>query len=211
MSALHCAQATSSGRRKPKLSFNHQGSAEAQALVGGNQHESDPSSGTDVRQRRRARQHHRQARDRPEGSDPDRLSAGAHRSLVVHRRSASTAASRWRCRRSMRPAAIDGRQIELISRDTQSDPTKAVNGAAELTRGAKVQVVFGPVNSGEALAVGAAARARQRTAAASLLGRLACRREEISAVLPQRADQPADRRRRQPLRRGGAQEARRSR
>jgi len=47
---------------------------------------------------------------------------------------------------------IDGRQIELISRDTQSDPTKAVNGAAELTRGAKVQVVFGPVNSGEALA-----------------------------------------------------------
>ena len=48
---------------------------------------------------------------------------------------------------------IGGRQIELISRDTQSDPTKAVNGAAELTRGAKVQVVFGPVNSGEALAV----------------------------------------------------------
>jgi branched-chain amino acid transport system substrate-binding protein len=48
---------------------------------------------------------------------------------------------------------IDGRQVELISRDTQSDPTKAVNGAAELTRGAKVQVVFGPVNSGEALAV----------------------------------------------------------
>jgi branched-chain amino acid transport system substrate-binding protein len=48
---------------------------------------------------------------------------------------------------------VDGRQIELISRDTQSDPTKAVNGAAELTRGAKVQAVFGPVNSGEALAV----------------------------------------------------------
>ena len=48
---------------------------------------------------------------------------------------------------------IDGRQIELISRDTQSDPTKAVNGAAELTRGHKVSVVFGPVNSGEALAV----------------------------------------------------------
>src|SRR3954451_21060712 len=43
---------------------------------------------------------------------------------------------------------IDGRQIELITRDTQSDPTKAVNGAAELTRRAKVSVVFGPVNSG---------------------------------------------------------------
>jgi branched-chain amino acid transport system substrate-binding protein len=48
---------------------------------------------------------------------------------------------------------VDGRQLELISRDTQSDPTKAVNGAAELTRGHKVSVVFGPVNSGEALAV----------------------------------------------------------
>src|SRR5947208_6222583 len=48
---------------------------------------------------------------------------------------------------------IDGRQLELITRDTQSDPTKAVNGAAELTRGAKVTVVFGPVNSGESLAV----------------------------------------------------------
>jgi len=48
---------------------------------------------------------------------------------------------------------VDGHQIELISRDTQSDPTKAVNGAAELTRGHKVNVVFGPINSGEALAV----------------------------------------------------------
>src|SRR5436190_23734535 len=48
---------------------------------------------------------------------------------------------------------VDGRQLELISRDTQSDPTKAVNGAAELTRGEKVSVVFGPVNSGESLAV----------------------------------------------------------
>ncbi|HEY2527608.1 MAG TPA: ABC transporter substrate-binding protein [Xanthobacteraceae bacterium] len=48
---------------------------------------------------------------------------------------------------------IDGRTIELITRDTQSDPTKAVNGAAELTRGQKVSVVFGPVNSGESLAV----------------------------------------------------------
>src|SRR6266705_4535302 len=48
---------------------------------------------------------------------------------------------------------IDGRQIELISRDTQSDPTKAVNGAAELAHREKVSVVFGPVNSGESLAV----------------------------------------------------------
>ncbi len=48
---------------------------------------------------------------------------------------------------------VNGRQLELITRDTQSDPTKAVNGAAELTRGEKVSVVFGPVNSGESLAV----------------------------------------------------------
>jgi branched-chain amino acid transport system substrate-binding protein len=48
---------------------------------------------------------------------------------------------------------VNGRQIELITRDTQSDPTKAVNGATELTRGQQVQVVFGPLNSGESLAV----------------------------------------------------------
>src|ERR1700750_2388825 len=49
---------------------------------------------------------------------------------------------------------IDGRQIELIVRDTQSDPTKAVNGAAELSRAQKVSAVVGPVNSGESLAGG---------------------------------------------------------
>jgi branched-chain amino acid transport system substrate-binding protein len=48
---------------------------------------------------------------------------------------------------------IDGRQIELITRDTQSDPTKAVNAAAELARAQKVSVVLGPLNSGESLAV----------------------------------------------------------
>ena len=48
---------------------------------------------------------------------------------------------------------IDGRQIELIIRDTQSEPTKAVNAAAELIHSHKVNVVLGPVNSGESLAV----------------------------------------------------------
>jgi branched-chain amino acid transport system substrate-binding protein len=47
---------------------------------------------------------------------------------------------------------IKGRKIELIARDTQSDPTKAVNAVAELTQRAKVAMIFGPVNSGEALA-----------------------------------------------------------
>ena len=48
---------------------------------------------------------------------------------------------------------IDGRQVELIVRDTQSEPTKAVNGAAELIHAHKVSAVLGPVNSGESLAV----------------------------------------------------------
>ena len=48
---------------------------------------------------------------------------------------------------------VDGRQIELVVRETQSDPMKAVNGAAELSRAQKVSAVIGPGNSGEALAV----------------------------------------------------------
>src|ERR1700747_1261703 len=43
---------------------------------------------------------------------------------------------------------VDGRQIELIVRDAQSEPTKAVNGAAELAHSEKVSVIFGPLNSG---------------------------------------------------------------
>ena len=47
---------------------------------------------------------------------------------------------------------VKGRQLELIVRDTQSDPTKAVNAVSELTQRQKVSMIFGPVNSGEALA-----------------------------------------------------------
>ena len=47
---------------------------------------------------------------------------------------------------------VNGRQLELIVRDTQSDPTKAVNAVAELTQRQKVGLIWGPVNSGEALA-----------------------------------------------------------
>src|SRR5580704_4389765 len=47
---------------------------------------------------------------------------------------------------------VDGRKLELIVRDTQSDPTKAVNAVAELTQRQKVALIWGPVNSGEALA-----------------------------------------------------------
>ena len=47
---------------------------------------------------------------------------------------------------------VHGRRLELIVRDTQSDPTKAVNAAAELTQGQHVHVIYGPLNSGESLA-----------------------------------------------------------
>src|SRR5260370_13111042 len=46
---------------------------------------------------------------------------------------------------------IDGRQIELIVRDTQSEPTKAVNGAAVLVHAPKVSAVLVPVNSADPL------------------------------------------------------------
>ena len=47
---------------------------------------------------------------------------------------------------------IKGRKIEMVMRDTQSDPTKAVNAAAELTRRHKVAIMWGPLNSGETAA-----------------------------------------------------------
>ena len=101
---------------------------------------------------------------------------------------------------------VDGRQLELISRDTQSDPTKAVNGAAELTRGHKVSVIFGPVNSGEALAVvPLLARANVPQLHPCWVDSLADAKK-YPTVLPQRPDQPADRRRRQSLRGRGAEE-----
>jgi branched-chain amino acid transport system substrate-binding protein len=47
---------------------------------------------------------------------------------------------------------VKGRKIELVMRDTQGDPTKAVNATQELISQAKVHAIWGPVNSGEALA-----------------------------------------------------------
>jgi branched-chain amino acid transport system substrate-binding protein len=48
--------------------------------------------------------------------------------------------------------ARGGRKVEIVTRDTQGDPTKAVNAAQELISRAKVNAVWGPTNSGEALA-----------------------------------------------------------
>ncbi len=47
---------------------------------------------------------------------------------------------------------ILGKPIELLTRDTAGDPTKAVNYAQQLAFSDKVQFVIGPVNSGEGLA-----------------------------------------------------------
>src|SRR3954467_11099875 len=49
-------------------------------------------------------------------------------------------------------SGVKGRKIELFMRDTQGDPTKAVNATQELISQAKVHAIWGPLNSGEALA-----------------------------------------------------------
>jgi len=47
---------------------------------------------------------------------------------------------------------VNGRKLELITRDTAGDPTKAVNLAKQLAFTEKVHFIIGPVNSGESLA-----------------------------------------------------------
>jgi branched-chain amino acid transport system substrate-binding protein len=47
---------------------------------------------------------------------------------------------------------VKGRKIEIITRDTQGDPTKAVNATQELISQLKVDAIWGPTNSGESLA-----------------------------------------------------------
>jgi branched-chain amino acid transport system substrate-binding protein len=47
---------------------------------------------------------------------------------------------------------VKGRKLEIVMRDTQGDPTKAVNATQELISQAKVHGIWGPLNSGEALA-----------------------------------------------------------
>src|SRR5471030_867568 len=48
---------------------------------------------------------------------------------------------------------VKGRQIEILTRDTQGDPTKAVNATQEMISALKVDAIWGPTNSGESLAV----------------------------------------------------------
>ena len=51
-----------------------------------------------------------------------------------------------------RNGGINGRKVEIITRDTQGDPTKAVNASLELINNEKVDMILGPTLSGEALA-----------------------------------------------------------
>jgi branched-chain amino acid transport system substrate-binding protein len=48
---------------------------------------------------------------------------------------------------------VKGRKVEIITRDTQGDPTKAVNATQEMISQLKVHAIWGPTNSGESLAV----------------------------------------------------------
>ncbi len=48
---------------------------------------------------------------------------------------------------------VRGRRIEIVTRDTQGDPTKAVNATQEMISQARVHAIWGPTNSGESLAV----------------------------------------------------------
>jgi branched-chain amino acid transport system substrate-binding protein len=47
---------------------------------------------------------------------------------------------------------VNGRKLELVTRDTSGEPTKAVNLAKQLAFVDKVDFIIGPVNSGESLA-----------------------------------------------------------
>jgi len=48
---------------------------------------------------------------------------------------------------------VKGRKVEIVTRDTQGDPTKAVNATQEMISQLRVHAVWGPTNSGESLAV----------------------------------------------------------
>jgi branched-chain amino acid transport system substrate-binding protein len=47
---------------------------------------------------------------------------------------------------------VKGRKIQMVTRDTQGDPAKAVNAVQEMMASYNVHAIFGPNNSGEALA-----------------------------------------------------------
>ena len=62
-----------------------------------------------------------------------------------------TGVSTWRSPTSMKRAACSGRKIEIVMRDSAADPSKAVSFAKELVYNENIDVLCGPINSGEAL------------------------------------------------------------
>jgi branched-chain amino acid transport system substrate-binding protein len=59
---------------------------------------------------------------------------------------------KWALDHVNKAGGVKGRKLEIIVRDTQGDPTKAVNATQELISRQKVDVCWGPPNSGESLA-----------------------------------------------------------
>src|SRR5215469_2529530 len=60
--------------------------------------------------------------------------------------------TKWAVDQINNAGGIKGRKIEIVARDTQGDPTKAVNATQELISRQKVHAIWGPPNSGESLA-----------------------------------------------------------
>lgn len=48
---------------------------------------------------------------------------------------------------------VKGRMVDIVTRDTQGDPTKAVNATQEMISQVKTHAIWGPTNSGESLAI----------------------------------------------------------
>ena len=83
---------------------------------------------------------------------------------------------------------VNGRKIEIITRDTQGDPTKAVNAVQEMMANNKVHAIFGPNNSGEVTRDHADHHATRHPEHALLRHHLADRSEEVPERVPDLAE-----------------------
>ena len=77
---------------------------------------------------------------------------------------------------------VNGRKLEIVMRDSASDPSKAVSFAKELVYNEKVDVVCGPINSGEVLpTLGVIAGSKTMQMVGGVIDELT---DEISAGVP---------------------------
>jgi branched-chain amino acid transport system substrate-binding protein len=65
---------------------------------------------------------------------------------------AAEASARFGANEINAAGGVNGRMVDLITRDTQAEPAKAVNAVQDMISNAKVHAVIGPISSGEALA-----------------------------------------------------------